>query len=393
MNSTTSSHRRLARRARRHARGFSLVELLVAVVLGLALTLALTTVMIRHDSGKRTLISSNDLSLTAAYLSFSLDRDLRSAGSGFTQDWRDTFGCQVRAARAGAQILPATAAFPAPFAAVPQQVRLAPLLIHAGAGTGGSDVLAVATGSSGLGETPQTVQPGSATIDELRLPSTVGLRANDLVLVAEAGVGCMVQQVGVPATPYGASQVLSFAGYYAKADIDSLQLVNLGAVGSAKVSLLGNTTGNLPALQLLGVGADNTLFSFDLLQLDGSGGVQPIANGVSDLRALYGVDTTGDGLIDSWIAPTAVGYTAATLGDGSAASQTRLMTIMAVRVGMVLRSERIEREDVAPATLTLFADLPAAVQYTHTIAAADRRQRARSVEFTVPLRNVMLAAR
>ncbi len=204
---------------------------------------------------------------------------------------------------------------------MPQQVRLAPLLIHAGAGTGGSDVLAVATGSSGLGETPQTVLPGSATIDELRLPSTVGLRANDLVLVAEAGVGCMVQQVGVPATPYGASQLLSFAGTYAKADIDSLQLVNLGAAGSANVTLLGNTTGNLPMLQLFGVGADNTLFSYDLLQLDGGGNVQPIANGVSDMRALYGVDTTGDGLIDSWIAPTAVGYTAATLGDGSAASQ------------------------------------------------------------------------
>ena len=164
---------------------------MVAVVLGMALVLALTTVMIRHDSGKRTVISTNDLSLTSSYVSFSLDRELRSAGSGFTQDSRNTFGCLLRVARGGAQILPRAAAFPAPFAGVPQQVRLAPLLIHAGVGTGGSDVLAVATGSSGLGEAPIQVQLGSATADDLRVANTVGLRGNDLVLVAEDGVGCM----------------------------------------------------------------------------------------------------------------------------------------------------------------------------------------------------------
>jgi type IV pilus assembly protein PilW len=375
-------------------RGFTLIELMVAVVLGMALVLALTTVMIRHDSGKRTVVSANDLSLTSSYVSFSLDRELRSAGSGLTQDSRNTFGCLLRVARGGAQVLPRAAAFPAPFAGVPQQVRLAPLLIHAGAGTGGSDVLAVVTGSAGLGEAPIQVQLGSATADNLRVANTVGLRGNDLVLVAEDGVGCMLQQVATPFTG-GADQLLSFGGTYTKAEIDSLALVSFGATNTAFVSLLGNTTGNRPMLRLFGVGANDTLFSLDMLQLDGADTAQPVVDGVADLRALYGVDTSvpADGVIDAWVAPTAAGFTAANLTDGSLAAHDRLLTILAVRVGMVLRSDRIERDEVAPATLTLFPDLPAALQHTHAIAADLRHQRFRTVEFTVPLRNVMIAAR
>lgn len=381
-------------RPRAAASGFTLIELLVAVTLGMVLVLALSTVMIRHDSGKRTVISTNDLSLTSSYISYSLDRELRSAGSGFTQDSRDTFGCLLRVARGGAQILPRAVAFPAPFDNVPQQVRLAPVLIHAGLGANNSDVLAVATGSSGLGEAPIQVQLGSATANNVRVANTIGLRANDLVLMAESDVGCMVQQVTTPFAG-GADQLLSFGGNYAKAEIDSLQLVGFGATNTAFVSLLGNTTGNRPILRLFGVGENDRLFSFDMLQLDGNDTALPVVDGVADLRALYGVDTSvpADGIIDAWIAPTTAGFTAAELTDGSQAAHDRLLSILAVRVGMVLRSDRVERDAVAPASLTLFADLPVALQHSHAIAADQRQQRFRTVEFTVPLRNVMIAAR
>jgi type IV pilus assembly protein PilW len=219
----------------------------------------------------------------------------------------------------------------------------------------------------------------------------VGLRGNDVVLVAEEGIGCIVQQVAAPFAG-GASQLLTFGGDYAKADVDGLALTSFGNAGTAQVSLLGNTVGNRPLVQLFGVGANATLFSYDLLRLDGNDAAQPLANGVADLRALYGIDNNGDGRIDAWVAPTGV-YSAASLTDGSAAAQTRLLTIMAVRVGAILRSDRIEREDVSPATVTLFGDLPAAVQVTRNLTAAEQRQRFRGVEFTVPLRNVMLAAR
>ena len=373
-------------------RGFSLVELMVAVVIGLALTLALTTIMVRYEGGRRVLTSSNDLSLTSAYVSFELDRQLRSAGSGFAQS-PEIFGCTLRVARSATQILPRGAAFPAPFDQVNTSPGLVPVLIHAGLGVGGSDVIAVMTGASGLGELGIDVKPLSATSTDLRLRNTVGVSANDLVLVAEQNRGCLMEQVTSPFVG-GATELISFGGVYAATDVDGLQLSDFSSSANpSKVWPLGNVVGRAPQLQLLGVGDKSTLFTYDLLRLTGSDAAQPLANGVVDMRALYGVDTDADGRIDSWVPPTAAGYTSANLSDGTAASQDRLKTIMAVRIGLVLRSDRVEKTALSPASIVLFSDLPAAVNYTRTLSATEQLQQFRGVEFTVPLRNVMLSYR
>ena len=123
--------------------GFSIIELLVALAIGMALTVAITLVMMRHEGTRRSLTSSNDSQINANYLGYVLDRNLRSAGTGFAQGWNSTYGCLLHAARNGTQILPRPSGFPAPFSAVNTQLRLAPLIIHAGAGEGNSDVLAV----------------------------------------------------------------------------------------------------------------------------------------------------------------------------------------------------------------------------------------------------------
>lgn len=373
-------------------RGFSLVELMIATAIALVLTIAIAGMLIHHEAEKRTLTSTNDLSLNSGHLSLAMDRSVRSAGIGIAHGWRDNFGCLLRVARGGTQILPRTAAFPAPFAGVPQQVRVVPFLVHAGAGTGGSDILMVAGGASGLGEVAMRVQPGSAATDRLRVPTTVGMRGGDLVLVAEQGRGCMVQQVATPFTG-GATQDLVFGGTYAQAVIDSLALAGFASTNLASVSVLGSGTGNRPVFQLIGVGAAETLFSHDLLALDGGDTPVPIADGVVDLRARYGVDSNADGRVDTWVVPGASGFSAAELTDGSAAAANRLMTIMTVRIGLLMRTDHIEREDVSQTTVTLFADLPTAAQVSRTLSAGERRLRFRTVEFTVPLRNVMMQAR
>lgn len=380
-----------ARGARRpHAAaqaGFSIVEVLVALVLGMALTAAITVLMTTHDATRRALTSTNDAQLNANYLSFVLDRLLRSAGSGYAQGWSSTYGCLVRASRGGVQLLPRTSAFPAPFASVQQQLRLAPLLIHGGIGAGGSDVLAVTAGASGRGEVSSSVLPGSATANSVSIATTVGMRGGDLILVAEPALGCMLQQL---ATPFagGASEVLTTGGAYAPTGaIAGLQLASFS--GAATVSLLGNPAGNPPQWQLIGLGGDGTLFSHDLLRLDGSDTPRAIADGVLTLRARYGVDTNADGQLDTWIAPSATGYTAADLQDGSDAARDRLRGIMAVRIGIVLRGDRAERDAVSPSALTLFGDLPADLRVSYAPSDDERRMRLRALEFTVPLRNAI----
>lgn len=368
-------------------RGFTLVELLVAVVIALSLTLALTKMMVSFEGGKQALGARNDLSLGAAFLSYELDRDLRSAGSGFMQT-PTAIGCLLRASLNNTQLLPATAAFPAPFAAVPLQRRLLPVVVYPGIGTGGSDVIAISTGASGASESSISGQLASATTSSLRVQNTVGLRADDLILVSDVALGCMVQQVSTPFTG-GASQQLDFAGAYAAPTINGLALSSFTVNETPAIISLGNVTGNRPMLQLFGIDANNNFVSYDLLNLNGNRTVQALANGVLDLRVRYGVDTDGNGTVDSWVLPNSAGYTEAELTNGT----TDPRTILSVRVAAIVRGDTIEKNTVSPATLVMFSSMPAALQVQRTLTANELRMRLRVIEFTVPLRNVMLALR
>jgi len=384
------AHRRCS--ARRRSAGFTLIELLVAVAIGMALVLAITLMMVRFESGRRTLTSLNDSSIGGAYVSYALDRLVRSAGSGYAQAWRNAYGCRLMAARGGTTTLPRATPFLAPFASVPQAVRLAPLVVHAGVGTDGSDVLAIQTGSSGLGESPLRMMTASATGTGLRVPATLGIRASDLVMVFQDGSNCMLQQVA-SGFAGGADQALNFGGTYATSDIGGVRLEDMGVSDNAWVSLLGNATGNRPQFQLIGVGENATLVAHDMLQLDGTDNVVAIADGVADLRARYGVDTNDDGRIDSWQDPGVAPWNAATLLDGSATSRTNLSRIVAVRVGVIIRTSLPERDTVAPTSLTLFGDLDPTLHATRSLSTAERQLRWRSLDFTIPLRNVLLAPR
>jgi type IV pilus assembly protein PilW len=262
--------------------------------------------------------------------------------------------------------------------------------VHAGIGANGSDVLSIQSGASGLGEVQLRVLPGSATATGLRVPSSVGLRAGDLLLITQGGANCLIEQLQAGFAG-GALQQLSFDGTYAAATINGIDLASMGATDMAWVAPVGNVTGNLPGFALIGIGTNNTLVSYDLLQLDGSDTPQALEDGVYDLRARYGVDTNDDGVIDAWVAPTAAPWDAASLLDGSQASQRNLRRILAVRVGLILRNSAPEREAVSPSNLTLFSDLGAGVSVTRAISASEQVLRFRTLEFTVPLRNVLMA--
>ncbi|MBW8846072.1 MAG: PilW family protein [Burkholderiales bacterium] len=380
----------MSRRLLTKRRGFSLPELMVAMVIGLVLVMAISTLVTRQESIRRGVSSGNDLTSNAAYAAYLLDRELRSAGAGFSQAPPENYGCVLNVSRNNTQLLPATAPFPAPFASIPQTYALAPLVVFAGAGTGGSDVLAVATGNSGLSELPLAVSPKSTAAGQLKLSNTLGMRGGDLVLLAQQGVGCMMEQVS-NGFAGGTGQVLTLGGTYAADTINGKSVTDFSN-GNAFVSALGNVTGNQPRFELLGLGANGTLYAYDLLQLS-SNSPQALVEGIADMRVVYGVDTARGGLdqVTAWIAPTASGYTAAELTNGTSVAQANLKAILAVRISMVLRSELVEKTDVTSGTLTMFSDLDTSLQRTFTVPTGTTNQRYRLVEFTIPLRNVRLA--
>lgn len=384
------------------SRGFSIVEMLVAVVIGMVVAMAAFGVLSNSEGRKRTAIGVNDANQSGAYAVYALDRVLRSAGTGFSQGWAKVGGCRLNAAMPApaSETWPRAAALPAPFAGIPQTLRLAPVVIFQDASAAGSDVLMVMSGAAGFGEAPAAVQPLSITATQVLLANTIGFRANDLVMLSGGGE-CLMTQVaatkpacaGDPAASPPTStcgQQLPLGGSYYTPTGAGTSLATLAGLSEVNAFVIGNSDDNRPQFQLFGVGADNTLFSHDMLLLNGSNTALPVAEGVVELRAVYGIDSNADGILDSWADPGTAPWTAATLMNGSSASNTNLRNIVAVRVGLVMRSSLIERDNVAPASLPLFADLPSAVQTQRNLSAAERKLRHRTIELTIPVRNLLL---
>ena len=385
------------------ARGITLIEVMVSLVVSAFISIVVVGVMGMVETSKRRTISGSDLGQVAAYVQSVLDRTLRNAGSGFTHAAAHAFGCQLHAARSNTQVLPRTSAnpLPAPFASVNTGTagvfRLAPVVIANGQTTPGisgqpSDVLIVMSGQSGQSETAMSFA-ADAQLGTLLLQNSVGLAPNDLLLVtdrqpiASGTAPCLFEQVAASFNPAIAGGTVALNGIYATNSVGSAVLTDYSIV--SQVFNLGNVAnGNPPSLQLLGVGDDNTLYSHDLLQTSGAP-LQPMGDGVFELQALYGLDTTGDRRIDQWVTPTG-DYAVASLMDGSLTANTRLRTIVAVRIGLLLRSSMQEGSAVAPASLRLFTELGDDLTYTRTLTTAEQRYRYRTLESTVPLRNLLL---
>lgn len=385
-------------------RGITLIEVMVSLAISAFISIIVVGVMSMVETSKRRTIAGSDLGQVAAYVQSSLDRSLRSAGSGFTQAAIYAFGCQLHAAKTGQQVLPrlGSSPLPAPFASVSTGTtgvfRLAPVVIARGQTTPGvsgqsSDVLIVMTGQSGQSEAAAPFA-GDAQTGALLLSNAVGLNPQDLLLVtdrqpiASGTAPCLVEQVASTFNAATAGGTVPLAGTYATASVGTAVLTDFSIV--SQVLALGNVAnGNPPTLQLIGVGDSNTLYTYDLLQTTGTP-LQPLADGVFELHALYGIDTNGDQRIDQWVTPTG-NYAIASLMDGSTAASTRLRTIVALRLGLLLRSTLLEGSAVAPASLKLFADLGTALTFTRTLSTAEQRYRYRTLESTIPLRNLLNA--
>lgn len=384
--------------ARRDASGFSLVELLVAVTIGLVVMLAVFGVLSASESRKRTSVSLNDANQSGAYAAYALDRVVRSAGTGFADGWTRVGACRLNARLPSGQALPRAVAMPAPFAAVPQTLRLAPVVIFQNASGAGSDVVMVMSGSAGFSEAPGSLLPRTTTdvtANQWRMNNTIGFRGRDLVMLSGGGE-CLLTQL-TAGFAGGATQALPFdtAGAYYTTTGTGTSMAALAALSSTDVFSIGNIANNTPQFQLFGVGDNSTLFSYDLLLVNGTDAPLPMAEGVVEMRAVYGVDTDDDGRINDWVAPSGATWGSAALMDGSAAAATNLRRIVALRIGFVLRSSLVERVDVSPASITMFADLTSggvagALTRTVSIAAADRAMRYRTIEVTIPIRNLLL---
>jgi type IV pilus assembly protein PilW len=407
-------------RVRNSQSGIGLIEILIALVIGLCVTLAVTSVMSVSEGFKRTSTSVNDINRTGSFAMYQIDKNIRSAGSGFSQlpqfiSPSFTFGCKLNASKNSTQIWPTTTELQAPFQTVVSTLgsyRLAPVIIGAGLANGGtgSDVIITMSGSAGFGETPsKTMRPAASSIP---LANTIGYRANDFLLIIEPRVpavpaqgataaipevisSCLVEQVSssyvANATP------LSLAGTYYTATGADRALINYS---EGKIPAIVVAMGAKPSFNLLGVGANNTLFSYDLLTGDPAAAPNIVADDVLELRAVYGVEENAatPGVL-TWKKPSVSPYTTAALLDGSPAAGERIRSIKAIRIGLIMKSPLKEKLNstgtaVSDTSLSLFSDLEASttgITYTRTLSVDEQNFRYRVFETLIPIRNLLLS--
>ncbi len=397
---------------RQAEQGMTLIEMMVAVVISMVLSVAVMAVMSTFEGRRRTLGSSSDLEQAGNLAMFQLDRWIRSAGTGLVRANSYAYGCKLFASKAGTQILPAPASSstpPAPFASVNPGAsgvfRLAPVMILPGQTTPGvsghaSDVLVLmSSGDDGSQvPTPFTATPAAA---QLTVANTTEISPGDLLLIADqqfaAGNGpadCLVSQAASTLATTGIGTAVALAGSYYAATVDTRSVVDF-TDAAVTLDLGGDGTSNAtslpPSFQLIGVGDNDTLYSYDLLQTAASP-LQAQAEGVFEMHAVYGIDSTGNpnNRIDQWVgAGSTSAYSVSALSAGTSGAAGLLKNIRALRVALIMRTALPEKDAVAAATtLTMFSDLSASgLTLTRTLSAAEQHYRYRVVETTIPVRN------
>ena len=395
--------------------GFSLVELMVVLVIASFMSLAIFGIMASTESQKRTMTATNDATQAGNYAMYQLDKIIRAAGSGYGSLWQTAYGCKLFATHSNSQILPVptTTTMAAPFASLNSTLKgkyvLAPLLIASQATTGTtdtssggaqakpSDALIVMSGSAGYGEFPVTLT--AATESSFSLKTYSGFNAGDLILevndtASGSASNCIRQQVASNFAWSSALTSLPLGGAYSGSPIGTADITaNISAVSSV-VDLGNATNGNLPSFQIIGVGANNVLNSYDLLQggssgSSGSTSVNPsaLADSVFEMHALYYTADSTSGTNMSWQSPVAPNFDIATLESGTTAAQLTISRIKAIRLGLIMRSALPEKSVVTPNPITLFSDLGASFTYTRTLKGNEQNYRYRAIEATIPLRN------
>ena len=388
-------------------RGVSLIELLVAMAIGLVVTLAITRLMEVSEKNKRTSTAVGDTVQSATFTGYQFDLAIRQAGTGYTQRIAEMLGCRLNARNTstGQVILPKASAYTGAFANASLVRRLAPVLIERDAANSGTDVrgdiVTVMSGAGGKSEIPL-----SASAFTL-LPSpgyAVSLNAeyktSDLVLISTVLAGnreCMLQQVGTISTPPAGTTAVPLAGNFYSPLGTTMNLADFNAGASTFAAIIGNVA-NPARFHMYAVGDGGTLFSYDLLQLGASTAERdplPVADNVIELRALYGLDINRDRTVDRWQSPGESPFRYQDLTDGSAVALANMRQIMAVRIGLILRSPLQEKDPVDAPDPVLFDSVVDAtggtLRRTRTLTTAERAFRYRTVEMVIPLRNMHFA--
>jgi type IV pilus assembly protein PilW len=341
---------------RRRQRGISLIEMMVGVVIALLAVLVIYQTFAVAEGIKRQTISAGDAQKAGMIAMYLLGAEVGNAGSGITLNQDDLATCTNSGD-------------------VATSLRPFSVIITPGADAATPDSIVVNYSTAQSVVTPSIFM---AKTDAGGLTYTVqsptGFKKGDMVVGVTGGGNCeRIEVTAVSVPDANGNVVLSLPVGGSKYEyLPSMRLLNIG-----------------PAANTQRVRYDvvnNVLRSTDLIV---AGSVpQPLTSSIANLKMQYGIDTDGNGSVDTWQAPTGDYAPANVLGF----TGMELRRIKAVRIGMILRSDEFDR-DAPVFNWTLLdctdqekSDYTCPDPITGTLAA---NYRYRVYETIVPLRNPM----
>lgn len=366
---------------RTRALGFSLVEIMVAVLIGLIGSVVIFQVFAVSERQKRTTTGGADAAQGGLLALYSIERDARMAGFGINHP--ALLGCNVLAYDAGPPVRNPIPAF-----------SLAAVRITDGA-SGAPDRLTFMYGDSSMVVAPVRLNSASnagSTVHRVNI--RFGFTVGDLILVgntASPGTSCTLQQITrLPDDPTDEIEHADTARY------------NLSTIaGQPNYPPWSNSSNSGGVLYNLGPAP--SVITYDvangqLRQLNLLASATPVVimDGIVQLQAEYGKDTTTDGTVDTY-------------NTTPPANAVQWAQVLALRVALLSRSAEFDkahcnanpqwiRGDGTAADFVMTnadgtADTGAACVPGTAPAVPDpnnwRQYRYRVFETTIPLRNLI----
>lgn len=296
--------------ARIRQAGISLIEMMVGLIIGMLAVLVIYQTFAVAEGVKRQTISAGDAQQTGMLAAYLLGVEFGNAGSGLMTNLSELATC------------PDTAD-------IKTTLRPIPLLVTPGADASTPDSFVVNYATPRSLVTPALFVASAAIGDTTyKVQSPQGFHKNDLAVAISKTGNCELVKVKDLTPPDGNGVItITLDAPSTKAYPPSGLLVNLGPEGSVQRVMYDVASGVLRTTDQMVVDATPA----------------PIASSIVNMKLQYGIDTDGNGTVDTWTAaegghaPNAV----------MAMSAQNLGRIKAVRLGLVVRSDEYDRDSPA----------------------------------------------
>jgi len=347
--------------------GFNLIEMMIGVTVGLLGLVAAATIYVNFNKHRTVETSLMEAQSNGSMALFLLERDLDRAGYGFMA----MQGCSCNY-DPGSGATTQLRSFCEKFPSSPVQAHpVDPIQITDG-GASGSDELHVRYGTPLGGLTVTSVlakqvdpdaipqDPAKDFLYKFKLKSTAGI-VNGEILVLDRGGKCAAYQATAVSESdktvshdHSASNINpdpAPLGY--EASLPNDVIYNLGHYVDKKFRVDSSSA------QLL----ESTFPTYT--------NDTPVVDNIVYMKVDIGLDTGTDKLVDSWVKIVPTDYS----------------KVLALRVGIVARTQIKDNDSPTPATLVVLPAVAGGTEQTYTVP--DQKYRYKVYSTTIPLRNML----